>query len=314
MKNPSLHYGPRPMFENFESMKMDIGAQTIFVRHSRDAASKPALVLLHGYPQTSAMWHAVAPLLTDTFHVVCPDLRGYGQSSKPMSDPLHLTYSKREMAKDMVAVMKQLGHETFYVGAHDRGARVAHRMGLDHADNVLAMTLLDIAPTREMYAQAGSRFATVYWHWYFLIQSEPLPEQIIGNDASGFWKLKCFNQSKGENPFADEALEEYLTSFDSAEAIHASCEDYRAAATIDIEHDNADDGLKLQQPLQVLWAKHGVIEKCFDALSLWRNRAENVCGEAVDATHYMAEEIPNEIAEHMRTFILDGIKTKDAAE
>jgi haloacetate dehalogenase len=302
------------MFENFESLKLDIGAQTIFLRHSRDGASKPALLLLHGYPQTSAMWHAVAPLLTDTFHVICPDLRGYGQSSKPASDPQHLTYSKREMAKDMVAVMKQLGHETFYVGAHDRGARVAHRMGLDHADKVLAMTLLDIAPTREMYAKAGSKFATTYWHWYFLIQKQPIPEQIIGNDPSGYWKLKCFNQAKGENPFTDEALEEYILNFETPEAIHASCEDYRAAATIDIEHDNDDNGLKLQQPLQVLWAKRGAIESCFDALSLWQDRAADVRGEAVDATHYMAEEIPAEIAVRLRAFFLSQIKTKDAAE
>lgn len=302
------------MFENFDQLKLDIGAQSIFLRHSRDSASKPALLLLHGYPQTSAMWHAVAPQLTDTFHVICPDLRGYGRSSKPASDPQHLTYSKREMAKDMVAVMEQLGHETFYVGAHDRGARVAHRMGLDHPDHVLGLTLLDIAPTREMYAKAGSKFATAYWHWYFLIQKSPLPEQIIGNDPSGFWKLKCFNQAKGENPFTDETLEEYLLNFASPEAIHGSCEDYRAAATIDIEHDNADNGLKLQQPLQVLWAKHGVIESCFDALSLWQDRAADVRGEAVDATHYMAEEIPQVIAERMRAFFLSQIKSKDAAE
>ena len=234
MERTSLPKGRRFVFENFESLKLDTGAQKIFLRHSRDGASKPALLLLHGYPQTSAMWHAVAPLLKDKFHVICPDLRGYGQSSKPASDPLHITYSKREMANDMVAVMEQLGHQTFYVGAHDRGARVAHRMGLDHADKVLAMTLLDIAPTREMYDKAGSKFASAYWHWYFLIQQHPIPEQIIGNDPSGFWKLKCFNQARGENPFTDAALKEYLTSFDSPEAIHATCEDYRAAATIDI--------------------------------------------------------------------------------
>ena len=302
------------MFENFECLEINIGAQQIFVRHSRDGGSKPALLLLHGYPQTSAMWHAVAPLLTDRFHVICPDLRGYGRSSKPASDPLHIPYSKREMAKDMVAVAEQLGHQTFYVGAHDRGARVAHRMGLDHPDRVLAMTLLDIAPTREMYENAGSKFATTYWHWYFLIQKHPMPEQIIGNDPSGFWKAKCFNQARGENPFTDAALEEYLSCFGSPEAIHATCEDYRAAATIDIDHDNDDNGLKLQQPLLVLWARRGVIESCFDALSLWQDRAADVRGEAVDATHYMAEEIPEEIAHRMRAFFQGQTKIKDAAE
>jgi haloacetate dehalogenase len=165
-----------------------------------------------------------------------------------------------------------------------------------------------------MYAKAGSKFATTYWHWYFLIQKQPIPEQIIGNDPSGYWKLKCFNQAKGENPFTDEALEEYILNFETPEAIHASCEDYRAAATIDIEHDNDDNGLKLQQPLQVLWAKRGAIESCFDALSLWQDRAADVRGEAVDATHYMAEEIPAEIAVRLRAFFLSQIKTKDAAE
>lgn len=301
------------MFQGFVEERVTGDGADLFVRRA-GPASAPPVVLLHGYPQTSAMWHRVAPILARSYQVICPDLRGYGQSSKPASDPLHITYSKREMAKDMVGVMKQLGHETFYVGAHDRGARVAHRMGLDHADKVLAMTFLDIAPTREMYEKAGSKFATTYWHWYFLIQKHPIPEQIIGNDPSGFWKLKCFNQARGENPFTDEALEEYLSGFSSPEAIHATCEDYRAAATIDIDHDNDDNGLKLQQPLLVLWAKRGVIESCFDALSLWQDRAAVVRGEAVDATHYMAEEIPEDIGQRMRAFFLSQIKTKDAAE
>lgn len=302
------------MFEDFDELNLSIGNQTIFLRQSRDNGSKPALLLMHGYPQTSAMWHGVAPILAEEFHVVCPDLRGYGRSSKPASDPEHVTYSKREMARDMLGVMRALGHDIFFVGAHDRGARVAHRLGLDHAEHVQAITLLDIAPTREMYGEAGSSFAKAYWHWYFLIQKHPIPEQIIGENPSSFWKLKCFNQANGENPFLPEALDEYLTTFDSPDAIHASCEDYRAAATIDIEHDNADQGQKLQQPLQVLWAKRGAIEACFDALTLWRRRAANVCGEAVDATHYMAEEIPAEIAERMRGFFLGDSETKDAAE
>ncbi|WP_226689610.1 alpha/beta fold hydrolase [Ruegeria arenilitoris] len=301
------------MFLDFEELTLNVGEQKIFVRHGGDPGN-PSLLLLHGYPQTSAMWHAVAPQFTDQFHVICPDLRGYGRSSKPASDDQHTPYSKREMAKDMVSVMSQMGHETFLVGAHDRGARVTHRMALDHPQNVQAMVLLDIAPTREMYRDTSKEFASAYWHWFFLIQKHPIPEQIIGNDPAQFWKLKCFNQAKGESPFTAEALDEYIAAFSTPEAIHATCEDYRAAATIDIEHDDRDDGRKIEQPLMVLWAKRGVIETCFDAMALWQARAHWVEGEAVDATHYMAEEIPDEIASRMRAFFLRQTDQKDAAE
>lgn len=301
------------MFPDFEELTLNVGEQKIFVRHGGDP-DNPGVLLLHGYPQTSAMWHAIAPQLSDRFHVICADLRGYGRSSKPLSDDRHMPYSKREMAKDMISVMYQMGHETFLVGAHDRGARVSHRMALDHPRNVQAMVLLDIAPTREMYRDTSKEFARAYWHWFFLIQKHPLPENIIGNDPEMFWKLKCFNQAKGENPFATEALDEYIAAFKSSEAVHASCEDYRAAVTIDIEHDNQDGGRKVEQPLMVLWAKHGVIETCFDALELWRSRAARVEGEAVDATHFMAEEIPNEIASRMRAFFQRQTEQKDAAE
>ena len=206
------------------------------------------------------------------------------------------------MANDIVVVMRRLGHERFLVGAHDRGARVAHRMGLDHPDRVAAMVLLDIAPTREMYARTSAEFAHAYWHWFFLTQPSPLPEQMIGADPEGFWKLKCFNQAQGNNPFFPEALTEYLSAFADPDVIHASCEDYRAAASIDIEHDDADLGQKLNMPILALWAKRGVIEKCFDALGLWRQRAERVEGEALDTTHYMAEEIPDDIATRMSHF------------
>ena len=289
------------MFPGFSETVISGDGADIFVRHA-GAPEAPGLLLLHGYPQTSAMWHLVAPLLIDEFHVICPDLRGYGRSGKPPSDAIHATYAKRAMARDMVAVMDAFGHDRAYIGAHDRGARVAHRLGLDFDERVAAMVLLDIAPTREMYRDAGTKFATAYWHWYFLIQDAPLPERIIGNDPAGYWKLKCFNQINGQNPFAAEALAEYLDAFGSDEAIHASCEDYRAAASIDILHDDEDADRKLPTPLQVLWARQGTIEACFDALALWRERAQIVEGEAVDATHYMAEEIPEEIAERMRQF------------
>ena len=212
------------------------------------------------------------------------------------------------MAKDIVAIMKHLGHKKYFIGAHDRGARVAHRLGLDHPQNVNAMILLDIAPTREMYAGTTTDFARAYWHWFFLIQPKPLPEQIIGKDPEAFWKLKCFNQTSGDNPFTKEALAEYLDAFKNPETIHSSCEDYRAAASIDIEHDN-EDQKKLVMPILALWAKRGVIEKCFDALKLWRQRADKVEGESINATHYMAEEIPEEIAKRMSEFFLRSTKS-----
>lgn len=288
------------MFEGFEERYEDGAGARIFLRVGGPADGEP-LLLLHGYPQTSAMWHRLAPMLTDRYRVICPDLRGYGRSDKPASDPDHASYSKRAMAADMVGVMRQLGHDRFAVLAHDRGARVAHRLGLDHPDAVSVMTLLDIAPTREMYAATDRDFAAAYWHWFFLIQPAPVPEDIIGADPDTYWMRKCINQA-GHNPFAPEALEEYLHCFRDPEAIRASCEDYRAAATIDIAHDDADGGRRLAMPLQVLWARKGVIERCFDALDLWGTRAEQVEGFAMDATHYMAEEIPGEIAGAMRAF------------
>ena len=289
------------MFKGFICEMIKGDGASLFVRRA-GPRNAPSIVLLHGYPQTSAMWHGVAPILARSYQVVCPDLRGYGQSDKPASDSLHQPYSKRAMANDIIAVMRRLGHKRFLVGAHDRGARVAHRMGLDHPNSVAAMTLLDIAPTREMYANTSTEFARNYWHWFFLTLPSPFPEKMIGADPEMFWKQKCFYQSKEKVPFVSEALTEYLDAFANPEMIHASCEDYRAAASIDIEHDNADLGKKLKMPILTLWAKHGVIETCFNGLKLWRLRAKKVEGEALDATHYMAEEIPEEVAARMSNF------------
>ena len=289
------------MFEGFVEKYVAGAGANLFVRQGGNI-SGPPLLLLHGYPQTSAMWDKVARILAPNFHIICPDLRGYGRSDKPETDSTHSPYSKRAMASDLVAVMTELGIERFFVAAHDRGGRVAHRMGQDHPDKIHAMTFIDIAPTREMYANSSAEFATAYWHWYFLIQSHPIPETLIGHDPDVFWKLKCFNQAKGDNPFSAKALEEYLTAFRDPKTIHASCEDYRAAASIDIEHDNLDKGQKLAMPLQILWAKQGVIETCFDALALWRERAEKVVGCALDGTHYIAEEHPELIAKMIHDF------------
>ena len=289
------------MFEGFVAETLPGDGTEIFVRCAGPMDGQP-LVLVHGYPQTSAMWHLVAPILAKTYRVICPDLRGYGRSGKPASDDYHTPYSKRAMANDIVAVMDHLGHDRFLVGAHDRGARVCHRLGIDHPERVKAMVLLDIAPTREMYANTSMAFAKAYWHWFFLIQNHPIPETMITEDPDSYWKLKCFGQAGGVNPFSDEALAEYLEAFRNPAAVHASCEDYRAAATIDIRHDDADGGAKLSMPLLAIWAKDGVIGRCFDAPALWAERAENVACAVVEATHYMAEEIPDEIAAKMAAF------------
>ena len=294
------------MFKNFSEDFIGVGKFEFFVRHGGEK-NRPAVLLLHGYPQTSAMWEFVAPILAKDYYVVCPDLRGYGRSSKPVSDPKHETYSKREMAKDMIGIMDHFGFDRFFVGAHDRGARVAHRLCIDHEQNVNALFLLDIAPTREMLIKTSAKFARSYWHWFFLIQPYPFPEKMIENDPAQYWLSKCINQSNGTKPFSQKAMAEYLKAFEDPAAIHASCEDYRAAATVDIAHDDADGNKKLKTPIKVIWAETGPVGRCFDPLKLWKLRAENVVGKSVKSTHYMAEEIPIEISELMLSFFAQCI-------
>ena len=285
-------------FSEFEERFIRTEYGEIFCRIGGKGAP---VLLLHGYPQTSAMWHRVAPELAESYTVICADLRGYGRSFKPVSDKAHLPYSKRAMAADMAKVMTALGHDTFYVGAHDRGARVAHRLGLDYPDRVRALVTLDIAPTREMYRDGGGAFAQTYWHWYWLTQPAPFPETLIGNDPDFFWLKKCGSGSAGLSPFVWEALNEYLTCFRDPSVIHGSCEDYRAALTIDIAHDNADDGQKLQMPVRALWGEKGAIEKHFDCLASWRERALRVTGRSLPGGHYLAEEMPGEVVAEFET-------------
>ena len=261
----------------------------------------PPVLLLHGYPQTLAMWHLVAPRLAERHRVVCADLRGYGASSKPPTDAEHAPYSKRAMAADMVQVMRALGHESFHVGAHDRGARVAHRLALDHPEAVRSLALLDIAPTREMYAGAGDAFARAYWHWFWLILPAPHPERMIGADPEAFWRQKCAQpvaNPAGGGVFHPDALADYLAHW-TPDTIHSSCEDYRAAAAIDIAHDDADDreggGRRVEAPLLALWGAKGTVARCFDPLALWRLRAADVSGRALPGGHYLAEELPDEV-------------------
>ncbi|WP_186420923.1 alpha/beta hydrolase [Bosea sp. CS1GBMeth4] len=268
----------------------------------RTGGEGPPLLLLHGYPQTHVLWHKLAERLKHRFTLVCADLRGYGDSEKPPSDAGHAPYSKRAMAQDMAQVMTALGHRRFFVGAHDRGARVTHRLALDHEERVIRLATLDIAPTREMYAHTTDAFARAYWHWFFLIQAAPFPERMIGADPKAYWLKKCGSGSAGLAPFAPQALEHYLRCFADPATIHASCEDYRAAATIDIRHDDEDGERRLAQPLLALWGENGIIGRCFDPLALWRRRAWNVQGKALPGGHYLAEEIPDLVAAEFSAF------------
>ena len=291
--HPAAQTAPRAssFFEGFSETVFAGPDGPIFYRIKGDG---PPLVLLHGYPQTSAMWHAVAPRLAETYTVICPDLRGYGRSLKPETDDAHTPYSKRAMAGDVLALMDHLGHDRFLIGAHDRGARVAHRMAADHSDRVVGLSTLDIAPTREMYRDADSGFAHTYWHWYWLTLPYPFPEKMIGADPAFYWLSKCGAPKAGLSPFVQQALDEYLTTFADPAAIHGACEDYRAAASIDIAHDDADI-TKLQMPFLALWGKDGAIEAHFDCLKLWRERADNVTGHALDGGHYLAEQNPQAV-------------------
>ncbi len=286
------------LFPGFSEHRVATGdGIEIFCRVGGDG---PAVLLLHGYPQTSAMWHRVARDLARDYTVVCADLRGYGRSSKPATTDDHAPYSKRAMAADMAAAMSHFGAERFFVGAHDRGARVAHRLAADFPDRVRALATLDIAPTREMYRNTTEAFARAYWHWFFLIQKAPFPERMIGADPEAYWRKKCGSGSAGMTPFAPEALEEYLACFADPATIHGSCEDYRAAALIDIDHDDADGAFKLPMPVRALWGANGIIGKCFDPLALWRQRAERVGGHALPGGHYLAEECPDLVIAEFR--------------
>ena len=243
------------------------------------------------------MWHQVAPQLAEKFNVVMMDLRGYGDSGRPHADENHLAYSKREMALDALAVMQHFGFDRFKVLAHDRGARVAHRLAADTPGAVERLMLLDIAPTLAMYQNTTEAFAKAYWHWFFLIQPPPLPEALIDSDPVRFVRSMMGKRHAGLAAFAPEALAEYERCAQIAGSGHSIAEDYRASASIDLEHDRADVsiGRKVSQPLRVLWAEQGIVGKCFDVLALWRERAEQVSGREVACGHYIAEELPAEL-------------------
>ncbi|WP_322822708.1 alpha/beta hydrolase [Chloroflexus sp.] len=267
--------------------------------------SGPPLLLLHGYPQMHAMWHAVAPALTSRFTVIAADLRGYGDSAKPVDDPSHMTYSKRAMAADMVQVMEHFGFTRFAVVGHDRGARVTHRMCLDYPDRIERAAVLDIVPTHYMYLTADREFATAYYHWFFLIQPAPLPETLIGADPEFWLRSKLKHWGRTPTAFRDEAVAEYLRCFRDPATIAASCADYRAAATIDLEHDEADRraGRKVQCPLLVLWGAEGFIGRKYDAINVWREYALDVQGHSVPGGHFLPEEAHAETLAALLAFL-----------
>jgi haloacetate dehalogenase len=266
--------------------------------------TRPPLLLLHGFPQTHAMWHAVAEPLRRHFTLVMPDLRGYGDSDKPESPADHSGYSKRTMALDMRELMRGLGFERFFVCGHDRGARVAHRLALDHPSAVRRLMLLDISPTLTMYERTTMEFAQRYYHWFFLIQPAPLPERLIGADPIFYLRTKLSGWGSGGSSFFDSrALAEYERCFGDEAAIHAMCEDYRAAATIDLAHDRADAARRIECPVRVLWGERGVVHRLFTPLADWREKcAADVSGSAMPAGHYIAEEAPALLTEQIESF------------
>ena len=263
----------------------------------------PPVLMLHGYPQTHVMWHRVAPALVQTYTVVCADLRGYGESSKPVADATHAAYSKRAMAGDMVELMRELGHARFRLVGHDRGARVAHRLCLDHPSAVSHVAMLDISPTRTMYARTNQAFATAYYHWFFLIQPFDLPERLIGADPVYYLRRKLGGWGTGLVHFDPRALAEYERCFSNPATIHATCEDYRAAASIDLLHDAESESQRVECPLLVLWGKRGVVDRFFEPLDDWRAVARDVRGQALDCGHYLAEEKPEDTLQALRAFL-----------
>ena len=301
-ENPAL----AALFPGFAQASLEVGpgiriAATI-------GGSGPPLLLLHGHPQTRAIWHRVAPALARHHTLVAADLRGYGDSSKPAGAADHANYAKRAMAQDQVTLMQRLGFDRFSVLAHDRGARVAHRLAMDHPAAVERLVVLDVAPTLAMYEQTGEAFARAYWHWFFLIQPAPLPERLIESDPAAYVTDVMGRRSAGLAPFDPRALAEYRRCLALPGAAHGLCEDYRAAAGIDLDHDREDReaGRLLAAPLLALWGGDGVVHRCFRPLDEWRRVAAAAHGEALPCGHYVAEEAPAELLARVAPFLAAG--------
>ena len=291
-----------PLFPGFSAELIETGGTTIHVLRK---GAGPPLLLLHGYPETHVTWHKVAPQLAEHFSDYVPDLRGYGDSGKPPDGERHENYSFRVMAQDQIDLMRHYGHERFLVAAHDRGARVAHRLCLDHPESVKKVCLMDIAPTLTMYRGTNQEFATKYVWWFFLIQPTPLPEHLIGLDPEFYLQQIFRSLDKTPGAIAPDTMNEYVRAFSNVAAIHASCEDFRAAANIDLEMDKADDeaGKKIECPLHVLWGAKGTVGSLWDVLAVWREKcATSVTGKALDCSHFLAEECPQDVLTELFQF------------
>ena len=292
-------------FNGFEAADHAVDGLRLHARVGGRAGAPP-LLLVHGFPQSHVMWHRVARALAPHYRIVLPDLRGYGRSDKPRGDADHANYGKRTMAADLVALMRSLGFERFFVAGHDRGGRVAHRLALDHAGAVAKLAVIDIAPTLDMYAATDFAFASAYYHWFHLIQPAPLPETMIGGCARDYLHAKLGGWgSAGLAHLEPLALAEYERNFCTPAAIHGACEDYRASAGIDLEHDRASRaaGAKIGCDLLVLWGERGVVQRLFDPLALWRAQcAATVSGRSLPAGHFIPEELPAETAAALLDF------------
>ncbi len=296
--------GPGNWFEGFESRHFEVNDTTIFARFGGDPAN-PTVLLLHGFPESHVMWNRIVQEIGDRYYVVMPDLRGYGDSAKPEGLPDHSNYSKRILAQDIVEVMDALGRDTFFLCGHDRGGRVAHRLALDFPDRVDKLCVIDIAPTLDMYNSTDMAFATAYYHWFHLIQPSPLPEFMIGGNAVRYLHGALGGLGgSGLGHIEPRALAEYERIF-TPEAIHGTCEDYRASAGIDLEHDRAgrEAGEKIRCDVHVLWAGRGVVNKFFDPLALWQAQCSGtVTGEALPSGHFIPEQLPGETAVALEMF------------
>jgi len=293
-------------FQGFEARHFDLAGTRIHARIG-GRPDAPPLLLVHGFPQTHVMWHRVARELAPHFRLVLPDLRGYGDSAQPVGEADHANYSKRVMAQDLLRLMHTLGHERFAVCGHDRGGRVAHRLALDHPQAVARLAVIDIAPTLDMYAATDMRFARAYYHWFFLIQPTPWPERMIGANPLEYlhWKLGGWGAGNTQH-IEPEAMAEYERCFARPAAIHAACEDYRASAGIDLEHDRASRaaGQRIACDTLLLWGSRGVVHAQFDPMALWRAQcAAGLEGEAMNAGHFIPEELPAATAAHLLSFL-----------
>ncbi len=289
------------MFEGFDRRHVDVGEVTL---HCVVAGGGPPVLLLHGFPQNLTMWARVAPKLAEKFTVVCADLRGYGDSSKPRCSADRLNYSFRVMAADQVALMKALGFERFHVVGHDRGGRTAHRMALDRPDVVETLSVLDIVPTYAMFMDTNRHVAGAYWHWYFLSLPEPFPERLIGADPDFFYEfcLVGWGATRLED-FDEEMLADYRRCWRNPAMIHGSCSDYRAAATVDLEHDRADLDVKVGCPTLAFWGSRGLMHQLFDVAATWRQRCADVCSASLPGGHFFVDQFPEETARILTGFL-----------